>query len=142
MESHTVQREQALQAKVPEIAKSIDILKHMQSVGRNEEGQDTSMSFELNDTLYCKARIPKENSKRAYIWLGANVMVEYPVDEAIELLTGKIDNSNAIIKRLEQDKLFLREQITTIEVNIHVCTIGQCRIASLNKMLFLSSATV
>lgn len=116
MESHTLQREQALREKVPEITKSIEILRYLQST--QDSNEDTTLSFELNDTLYCNARIPNEASKSAYIWLGANVMVEYPVDEAIEMLSTKIENCNSAIARLEQERMFLREQITTIEVSI------------------------
>ncbi len=41
-------------------------------------------NFELGNQVYAKARV-KPTSK-ANLWLGADVMLEYPLDEAIALL--------------------------------------------------------
>lgn len=45
-------------------------------------------------------------------------MVEYNCQEAIELLTEKLSNANNNIEELAKDLGYLREQITTMEVNI------------------------
>jgi Prefoldin subunit len=45
-------------------------------------------------------------------------MVAYPVDEAIELLTQKLELQGTNMKTCQEDLEFLREQITTMEVNI------------------------
>jgi prefoldin subunit 5 len=50
--------------------------------------------------------------------LGANVMLEYPVQEASELLNGKLDAARLSLKQVEEDLEYLREQVTTMEVNI------------------------
>lgn len=116
METHTLQRIQALQAKIPELQKSIEILQYLQ---HNQDQVDgCELSFELEETLYCRAKIPQHSHQTAYIWLGANVMVEYPVQEALSLLQEKATSCDQLIGSLEDDKLFLREQMTTIEVNI------------------------
>ena len=41
-------------------------------------------NFELGNQVYAKARV--KPTTKAHLWLGADVMLEYPLDEAIELL--------------------------------------------------------
>jgi hypothetical protein len=45
-------------------------------------------------------------------------MLEYPVQEASDLLNGKLDAAKLSLKQVEEDLEYLREQITTMEVNI------------------------
>jgi Prefoldin subunit len=45
-------------------------------------------------------------------------MVEYPIDEAKSLLTEKLTTQETSLKQCQEDLEFLREQITTMEVNI------------------------
>ena len=74
-------------------------------------------TFELNDTLYAKAHVPYTDE--VYLWLGANVMLAYPIPEAEELLEGKLDAAKVTLGNCEEDLDFLREQIT-------VWSIWQC----------------
>merc|ERR1712093_579713 len=55
---------------------------------RKPGSEPIEATFELNDTLYAKAHVPP--TEEVYLWLGANVMLSYPIDEAEELLTGKL----------------------------------------------------
>ena len=43
-------------------------------------------------------------------------MLAYPIDEAMELLEGKLSAAKTSMKNCEEDLDFLREQITTMEV--------------------------
>jgi len=54
--------------------------------------------------------------EEVYLWLGANVMVAYPLREAEEMLTGKLETARESLKAAEEDLEFLRVQITTLEV--------------------------
>lgn len=47
-----------------------------------------------------------------YIWLGANVMLAYPVDEAETLLVERLGKAKKSLVDCEEDAEFLREQIT------------------------------
>ena len=47
-------------------------------------------NYELNDTLYNKAEINIKNLDSVYLWLGAEVMLEYKLDEAVELLNERL----------------------------------------------------
>ena len=52
------------------------------------------------------------------LWLGANVMLEYPRDEAILLLDDNLKNAKAALVTLVDDMGYLRDQITVTEVNM------------------------
>lgn len=67
-------------------------------------------TFELNDTLYAKALVPP--TEEVYLWLGANVMLAYPMAEAEALLEGKLSGAQQTLDNCEEDLDFLREQIT------------------------------
>lgn len=71
--------------------------------------------FELHDTLYAKVKVPPVDEVN--LWLGANVMLSYPLDEAIELLTTKLAAAKKSLAAAKSDLDFLRDQITTMEVN-------------------------
>lgn len=47
-----------------------------------------------------------------YIWLGANVMLAYPMDEAETLLVERLGKAKKSLEDCEEDAEFLREQIT------------------------------
>jgi hypothetical protein len=66
--------------------------------------------YELNDTLYAKANI--QQTEEVYLWLGANVMLSYPLKEAEELLESKLASAKQNMANTEEDLDFLREQIT------------------------------
>ncbi|RQM07583.1 hypothetical protein DH86_00002046 [Scytalidium sp. 3C] len=104
MEVNQQRRAAGLKDKMPDIQKTLDTA-----------GSDPiEASFELNDTLYAKAHVPPTDE--VYLWLGANVMLSYPIDEAEELLASKLAAAKQNLANCEEDLDFLREQITTMEV--------------------------
>lgn len=52
------------------------------------------------------------------LWIGANTMVEYTYDEALELLTGQLAASHVKLAELDEDLSFLRANSITVEVNM------------------------
>ena len=52
------------------------------------------------------------------LWLGANVMLEYPREEAILLLKSNLTNAKESYTTCVDDMGHLRDQITTTEVNM------------------------
>lgn len=48
----------------------------------------------------------------------ANVMLSYPIPEAITLLHSKLEAASTTLSNTEEDIEFLREQVTVMEVNI------------------------
>ncbi|KAI9296799.1 Prefoldin, subunit 3 [Neoconidiobolus thromboides FSU 785] len=113
MEANMLQRKQGLDSKIPEIQKSFDMVNYL--IGKQESDDKINVNYELNDTLYAKATIEPTNS--IYLWLGANVMVEYNLEEAHSLLKAKLELATRSKDNATQDLEFLREQITTMEVN-------------------------
>ena len=73
---------------------------------------DLETSFELNDTLYARAAISPADAEEVYLWLGANVMLAYPLDEAEIMLDDKLKSAELTLQNCEEDLEFLREQIT------------------------------
>ncbi|ONH69621.1 Prefoldin subunit 3 [Cyberlindnera fabianii] len=99
--------------KIPEID---DSLKMVELVKKKKEAQESlETNYELNETVYTTAEI--EPTDTVLLWLGADVMLEYPLDEAIELLTEKLATAKSNLQISEEDAEFLRENITTMEVN-------------------------
>lgn len=45
-------------------------------------------------------------------------MLEYPIPEAIELLQEKVNSAEQSTKQTKEDLEYLKEQITTMEVNM------------------------
>ena len=79
--------------------------------------KEMSTNFLLSDNIWAKAKVPNTSGKVG-LWLGANVMVEYTLDEAIKLLGKNLHNAEMKIKETEEDLDFLKDQITTTEVNL------------------------
>lgn len=48
----------------------------------------------------------------------ANVMLEYPVQEALDLLDSKLKSASTSLVQVDEDLEYLKEQITTMEVNM------------------------
>ncbi|WFD42000.1 hypothetical protein MPSI1_000637 [Malassezia psittaci] len=80
-----------------------------------EDPEPVETTFELTDTLFARAKL--EPIDRVHLWLGANVMLSHDIDEAIDLLREKLSNAEANMAAANEDLGFLRDQITTMEVN-------------------------
>ena len=83
----------------------------------DESNKELSTNFLLSDNIWAKAKVPNTTGKVG-LWLGANVMVEYTYDEAVKLLSKNLHNAESKIKETEDDLDFLKDQITTTEVNL------------------------
>ena len=81
------------------------------------DAKEVTTNFLLSDNIWAKAKVPNTTGKVG-LWLGANLMVEYTYDEAIKLLGKNLVNAETKIKETEQDIDFLKDQITTTEVNL------------------------
>ncbi|KZV91872.1 prefoldin subunit [Exidia glandulosa HHB12029] len=121
MEQNLAQRRTALQDKIPDIRKTLAMVQFLQQQRqkREEDGDDESTpirtTFELNETLYAEADIPPTDT--VYLWLGANVMLAYKLNEAAELLESKKSAAEQNLAHVDEDLEFLREQQTVMEVN-------------------------
>ncbi|KAF1946505.1 Prefoldin, subunit 3 [Clathrospora elynae] len=112
MQQNTQRRASGLKDKIPDIHKTLETVRFLAS--RKADTDPLQTTFELNDTLYAKAEVPPTDE--VYLWLGANVMLAYPIPEAESLLGEKLATARKSLAACEEDLDFLREQITTLEV--------------------------
>lgn len=106
---------ESLRVKTPDIKKTLEMVKMLKE--KHEKSEAMQTNFLLSDNVWSKATIPNDTG-RVGLWLGANVMVEYSHDEAIAILDKNLTNALIRIKSTEEDLEFLKDQITTTEVNI------------------------
>ncbi|EYE98160.1 tubulin-binding prefolding complex subunit PAC10 [Aspergillus ruber CBS 135680] len=115
MEVNAQRRAVGLRDKIPDIKKTLEMVRFLK-VRRESTESNLDTSFELNDTLYARASISPADTEEVYLWLGANVMLAYPIGEAEEMLQEKLSAAQLSLSNCEEDQEFLREQITTLEV--------------------------
>jgi hypothetical protein len=140
MEVNTQRRGQGLREKIPDIKKTLEMVRFLKlrkevrrkNLGANLDpgnegyhdltfffclvqanpGTNLETNFELNDTLYARASVSPTDMEEVYLWLGANVMLAYPLDEAETMLADKLTAAESSLAHCEEDLEFLREQIT------------------------------
>nr|XP_002122059.1 prefoldin subunit 3 [Ciona intestinalis] len=112
MEVNLLQKKQRLKQQIPDLKSSLDIVKHMKSI----EGTDTTMTtnFFLSGALHAKAKIPP--TKEVCLWLGANVMLSYSIEEALGVLNKNYTTAISHLDSVNKDLEYLRDQFTTTEV--------------------------
>lgn len=101
-----------LKIRIPDLENSLKICRTLKS-----KDEPVETSYQLNDTLFTKGQVETGEDLQIGLWLGADVMLEYPVSEAIELLTEKLADAKENLRISTEDMEFLRENITTMEVN-------------------------
>nr|XP_040232598.1 prefoldin subunit 3 [Anopheles coluzzii] len=111
MEYNMVSRRRRLRQQIPDLTKNLEMIKHLR-----EQSEDQETQFLLSEQVFVKTVMPP--TKSVCLWLGANVMLEYPLDEAEELLRQNKKSAEVNLRCLEHDQEFLRDQITTTEVNM------------------------
>lgn len=110
LEINLLQKRARLRRQMPDFEQSLEVIKLL------EKKKDLQTHFLMSSQLYSKARIPPTDT--VCLWLGANVMLEYPLEEAKTLLTKNLSTSTNSLKQIDEDLEFLRDQITTSEVNL------------------------
>jgi prefoldin subunit 5 len=109
-------KEEHLKEKVPELEKSLSLVQSLiekQNLGIN----DGIVRYNLTDSIYSKAHIDYTIGI-VYLWLGANVMLEYTYNEAIQFLQSNLHRATLELHNVTFDLSFIRDQIVTSEVNI------------------------
>lgn len=108
-----------LTVKIPDIEKNLEVINFIKEKKADDDDEDKFIetNYELNETLYTRAKIDTESLESVYLWLGADVMLEYPLDEAVELLNARLESNKGQLNLVKEDLEFLKENITTMEVN-------------------------
>jgi len=105
----------SLKNKLPDIQRALEMVQYLQA-SQVEPDTIITTHFEVAEGMYATAKLHDLGS--VCLWLGANVMVEYSFGEAVALLTKNLEGAKKTISTIEEDLNFLKDQITTTEVNI------------------------
>ncbi|PHJ26043.1 prefoldin subunit [Cystoisospora suis] len=122
MEQALQRQSEALLAKIGDMERALEAIRMLQKQrAKAKEAEDPSECnlrtyFEVADTIHAQAIVPP--TETVGLWLGANTVMECPLDEAEELLTNNVNTAQTARTTLLGDLRFLREQITTAEVNV------------------------
>ncbi|KAL2341655.1 hypothetical protein Fmac_009595 [Flemingia macrophylla] len=114
VEMKLLAQQRDLQAKIPDIEKCLDVVATLNA--KKGTGEELIADFEVSEGIYSRARIEETDS--VCLWLGANVMLEYSLEEATGLLQKNLDNARASLEVLIADLQFLRDQVTITQVTI------------------------
>ncbi|KAK3578082.1 hypothetical protein CHS0354_006737 [Potamilus streckersoni] len=114
MEYNLNTKKARLKAQIPDIKTSLAIVKHLQSRKESMDAMETR--FLLSDQVHAKAKIPPTD--KVCLWLGANVMLEYNLNDADTLLSKNLDAANKSLQQVDDDLSYIRDQTTTCEVNM------------------------
>ena len=116
IEQRLTQKKTKLKIKLPEIEKTYNSLCQMEA--QSKLGEPLISHYELAQSIFAKAKVNVHENDKVCLWLGANVMVEYPRAEAIDLLGQQLSDARKALATTIDDMGFLRDQITTTEVNM------------------------
>ncbi|EFN79350.1 Prefoldin subunit 3 [Harpegnathos saltator] len=114
MEYNLANKRRRLKAQIPDLERSLEMIEKLQIEKNNSHNLETQ--FLLSEQVYAKAIIPPTD--KVCLWLGANVMLEYTLDDAQEMLTKNIEAAKRNLGYVEHDLDFVRDQFTTMEVNM------------------------
>ena len=107
-------QKRAVLRKMPDIQQAIEVVDFLEK--RRQDDTSIKTNFPLTDNCHAQAEIPPTD--KVCLWLGANVMLEYSIDEAASLLKKSSSNATESVTKLDTNLAFLRDQITTTEVNV------------------------
>eukprot|EP00767_Chilomastix_cuspidata_P008136 gnl/Chilomastix_cuspidata/920.p3 GENE.gnl/Chilomastix_cuspidata/920~~gnl/Chilomastix_cuspidata/920.p3 ORF type:complete len:135 (+),score=69.80 gnl/Chilomastix_cuspidata/920:200-604(+) len=100
---------------IPELETNLGIITRLRDAAAAGESS-VPFLYQLGDLLYAKARIT--DVSRLNLWLGADIMVEYSLDEAEGLLRKNLEDVRAAIQGVEGNLHFLQEQMETAQCNL------------------------
>lgn len=95
MEKSLESSKSVYKSKLPETQQTLELVEAMKKKGEDDE--EMIVDYSLCDTIYAKAKVSTEDQK-VYLWIGAQTMVEYSYDEALELLNTQVMDNNYHIK--------------------------------------------
>ena len=113
MEAQIVKSNEGLNVKVPDIEKCLETIEYLE---KKEKDKTINVDYMVSNNLWAKAEVNIPDS--VFLWLGANVMCEYKMDEAKALLNQNLKNAKTQIKNNNTDLEFIKDQMTVCEVNL------------------------
>lgn len=116
MDAKLANQKANLKVKIPEIESTLEIVQLLDSKKDSEEDEELKASYPLSDIIHARAKI--ECNGTVCLWLGADVMVEYTYDEALEMLEKNLASAKAKLEETSRDMDHVKNQSITVEVNM------------------------
>eukprot|EP00887_Chlorella_sp_A99_P002019 scaffold18.g2019.t1 len=114
IEQEILQRKKKLSFKQPELKKCLDAVLLLQQ--QQEAEQPTAVDFSLSDQVFARAQL--RHVEGVNLWLGANVMLEYPLEEARALLEVQLKGCQRQLRVVQVEHEYIKDQLTTTEVSL------------------------
>lgn len=107
-----------LEEKIAEVQRALKAVKSIEekSTRSGDNSAEIETQFELSDGIYVRAIVPP--TRTVCLWLGANIMVEYSHEEAIELLANNLASAKTNLTETLADIGYLRDQLNTTDINL------------------------
>ena len=112
MEAQVARHHEGVKSKIPDLEKALEAISFLEK----KKEQTLNLDYMVSNNLWAKSEIKVGES--VYLWLGADIMCEYSMSEAKEVLHSNLEKAKANIKVDDKDLDFIRDQITICEVNI------------------------
>jgi len=112
MEGRVLMELRRLRAKLPDLQRNLDMVKLLIT----KEGEEVKMDFQLADHIFAKSSV--KDADGVMLWLGADIMLEYELPEAKELLSSQVQKCQEMVAEFREALDVVKEQITTTEVTI------------------------
>lgn len=101
MEYNLIAKKTRLQSQVPELKRSLTVIEKLE-----KQTEEFDTQFLLSEQVFARAKVPP--TQNVCLWLGANVMLEYTLEDAKKLLTQNIATAETNLEYVNQDLDFLR----------------------------------
>eukprot|EP00523_Entomoneis_sp_CCMP467_P005437 CAMPEP_0168741802 /NCGR_PEP_ID=MMETSP0724-20121128/12709_1 /TAXON_ID=265536 /ORGANISM="Amphiprora sp., Strain CCMP467" /LENGTH=213 /DNA_ID=CAMNT_0008789333 /DNA_START=79 /DNA_END=723 /DNA_ORIENTATION=+ len=117
-EAQLNQRQLRLQEKVPELEKSLSLLRTLMEKQQNPDSEPGVARYSLADNIFAQAELDYPGNQTVNLWLGANVMLEFTYQEALDFLSQNQNRAKTELDETKIDLAFVRDQIVTSEVTM------------------------
>lgn len=101
MELNLLSKRKRLKTQIPDIKASLAMIQKLET-----QKSEFETEYLLSDQVFVKALVPPTNT--VCLWLGANVMLEYTLEDAKALLTQNIAAALKNLNQVDHDLDFLR----------------------------------
>jgi prefoldin subunit 5 len=111
MEGQIVKHTDTIRMKLPDLKKGLETVEFL----KTQNNKAMKIDYMISNNLWAKAEVPVTD--KVCLWLGADVLCEYTLEEANVVLSKNYEAAVTALKNNEDDLDFLKDQITTCEVS-------------------------